>query len=109
MISLLLILLAAIFKAVADTVMWHYDTSVFKRMPFQFWNPRESYKYAKHIPLTTYPVDGWHLANSGMIICFICAAIFHHSVLKWYFEIIIGGVAFNVVFGIFYDHLLRRK
>lgn len=109
MLSFALILIAAIFKAIADTLAHHYDTSVFRRLPFQFWNPNESYKYIKFIPLTKFRPDAWHLANSAMIVSFICAVIFYEQQLKWFWELVIAGVSFNVVFGLFYDIILRRK
>lgn len=109
MISLSFILLAAIFKAIADTLQFHFDTSVFKKLPKQFWNPAESYKYVKFIPLTKFRPDSWHLANSGMIVSFILAVIFYEQQLKWVWELLIGGTAFNIMFGLFYDVILRRK
>lgn len=109
MTTYILIFLAAFYKAVADTISHHFDTSVFKNMPFQFWNPNESYKYAPRIPLTKYPVDAWHLSNSFMIICFICAAVFYDGQLKWFWDILVLGIGFNIVFGLFYDYVLRRK
>lgn len=107
MITLPLILLAAIMKAVADTLMFHYDTSVFKHLTPKFWNPVESYKYVKPLPFTKYKPDGWHLANSGLIICFIAAAVFHDIHLKWYFVLPALGVLFNLTFNLFYNKILR--
>jgi len=98
----ILILLAAIFKAVADTVAHHYDTSIFRWN--DFYNPL---KQGKKIPFTKYPLDGWHLANSLMIVSFICAWAFHKPILKWYYEIPIAGVAFNLTFNLFYNKILR--
>lgn len=109
MTSLLLILLASIFKAIADSLAHHFDTSVFKKLPKQFWNPAESYKYVKFIPLTKFRPDAWHLSNSAMIISFICAVIFYEQQLKWVWELLIGGTAFNLMFSLFYDSILRRK
>lgn len=109
MISLSLILLASIFKAIADTLQHHYDTSVFRKLPFQYWNPNESYKYIKFIPLTKFRPDAWHLANSAMIVSFILAVIFYEQQLKWFWELLIGGTTFNIMFGLFYDVILRRK
>jgi hypothetical protein len=108
-ISVISFAFAAIFKAVADTLQHHYDTSVFKNMSYKFWNPNESYKYVKTIPLTKYRPDAWHLANSGMIVCFVLAVVFYEPHLKWFWEVLIVGGAFNSVFGLFYDYILRRK
>jgi hypothetical protein len=101
------IFFAALFKSVADTLQHHYDTSIFKHKAPKFWNPAISYRYVKFLPLTKYRPDGWHLANSAMIVCFVCAAVLHRPVLAWYYEILIGGAWFIVVFNTFYNKLLR--
>jgi hypothetical protein len=66
----LFILLAAICKAVADTLQHHFESSVFKYKDPRFWNPAVSWQYAYRIRFTKYPVDAWHLSNSLMIIFF---------------------------------------
>lgn len=107
MISIILFLLAAFFKAVADTLQHHYGSSVFKNLNYKFWNPVHSWHYVKFLPLTKYRADGWHLANSGMIICFVLVAVLHQPVLAWYFEIPIAGLWFNIVFNLLYNKILR--
>ena len=107
MITLLLISLAAIFKAVADTLQHHFDTSVFAKLNPKFWNPVISCNYAKFLPFTKYRLDGWHLANSGMIVFFILAVVFASPVKLWWLAIIICGVVFNLVFNLFYNQILR--
>lgn len=109
MISLSLILFASFFKAVADTLIFHYDTSVFKNLTPKYWNPVESWKYVRFIPLTRYRPDAWHLANSGMIFSFIFAVIFYRQYFEWYWELLIAGVGFNLMFWLWYDKLLRKK
>jgi hypothetical protein len=106
-LSLTLLLLAAFFKAVADTLQHHYGSSVFSKLNKNWWNPVYSWQYVKFLPLTKYRADGWHLANSGMIICFIAVGVVHQPVLAWYWELLIGGAYFNLVFNLFYNKLLR--
>lgn len=108
MITITLLILAAIFKAVADTLQHHFDTSIFRNKDVRWWNPAFSWKYVKFIPLTKYRLDAWHLANSLMIVSFICFGVFHESIYKWWIEIIAGGIIFNVVFSLFYNKLLRK-
>jgi hypothetical protein len=108
-IPILFILLAAFFKAVADTLTHHFDTSVFKWWDRRFWDASVSWQYAHYLIGTKYKIDGWHLANSGMIICFCYAIVFHHSVIAWYYEVGIAGTVFNLSFGLFYNLILRRK
>lgn len=106
MITALLILLAAIFKAIADTLAHHFYTSVFLRWKDKpFWNPMHERNDA--VPrVFKYPIDAWHLANSGMIVCFICAVptVLHFA---WYWQILGGGLLFNLVFNLFYNKILR--
>lgn len=101
MIAAALILLAAICKAIADTIAHHKGRSVFRNS--KFWA-----NGGKLLPGTKYKLDGWHLANSGMIICFVVATVLHDPILVWYFEIPIAGVLFNIVFNVFYNKLLLR-
>lgn len=105
--SILFIILAAIFKAIADTLVHHFDTSVFKYKDRRFWDASISWQYAHYLRFTKYKIDGWHLANSGMIVCFCLAFVFHHPFLKWWIELLITGVLFNVVFNLFYNKILR--
>ncbi len=101
------ILLAAFFKAVADTLTHHFDSSVFRWWDQRFWNAAISWQYPHYLKFTKYKVDGWHLANSGMIVCFCVAVCLHHSALAWYFEIPIAGTFFNLSLNLFYNKILR--
>lgn len=101
MIAATLILLAAICKAVADTIAHHKSTSIFKRS--KFWSANGKLVGG----VFKYKIDGWHISNSVMIICFVVAAVLHEPVLAWYWEILIGGAVFNLVFNLFYNKILR--
>lgn len=107
MISLLFILGAAVCKAVSDTISHHFYTSVFRGKNPDFWNPEYSWK-VKPLPFTKYPPDAWHLFNSGMIVCFIAAAVFHVKLLPWWAELLIGGAVFNLTFNLFYNKILIK-
>lgn len=110
MITAILILLAAICKAVADTLYHHYDTSVFASLNPKFWNPVVSCNYVKFLPFTKYRPDAWHIANSAMIVSFITAAVVRDSVFhSWLINLVMLGVVFNLVFGVFYDKILKAK
>jgi hypothetical protein len=105
-ISSLFIIIAAICKAVADTLVHHYDTSVFRFSNRRFWDPAISYKFVKFLPLTKYRADGWHLANSIGIISWCLAVVLHSGWLPWYYELLIDGALFNLIFNLFYNKLL---
>lgn len=101
-ITIILILLAGFFKAVADTLQHHFSTSIFKHKDPRFWDPKISWQHIGFIRFTKYRPDAWHLANSLMIFCLVGAAA-----SSW-IEFIVGGVLFNVAFNIFYNKLLKR-
>jgi hypothetical protein len=107
-LSIALLILAAFFKAVADTLLHHFETSIFKKKDVRWWNPEFSWKYVKFIPLTKYRLDAWHLFNSLMIVCFICFGVFYEHYIPWTLEVIAAGIIYNLVFNLFYNKLLRK-
>lgn len=109
MLPILSLVLAAFFKAVADTLSFHYDRSVFKWKDKRFWDPAISWKYVGFIKFTKFRADAWHLANSGMIICFCLAAVLHSPIHQWYIELPAAGILFNLTFNLFYNKVLIRK
>lgn len=104
-LSEILLIAAAIFKAVADTVDHHFDTSIFRRMEPKFWDRDISSNHAKNI--FNYKIDAWHISQSVMIGCMIAAITLHHPKLSWWMEIIIGGCIWNLTFNLFYNKILR--
>lgn len=108
-LSMLCLCSAAFFKAVADTLTHHFDTSVFKCKDRRWWDPAISWQHVGLLRFTKYRPDAWHLANSGMIICFIACAVLHRPLYLWWIELAIGGTLYNVAFNLFYNKILRRK
>lgn len=115
---IILITLAAIAKAVADTLTHHFETSIFTRYNRQFFDPSISWlnKYVgrdvtkginKKVfqPLT----DGWHMANSIMISCFIGLPFVVSGNMHGMIGYVIAGGLFDLVFNLFYNKLLRIK
>jgi len=110
MITALLIILAAICKAIADTLYHHYDTSVFANLNPKWWNPVVSCNYVKFLPFTKYRPDAWHLANSIMIIAFIASVVLYLPILnRKVFDFTLYGLAFNLVFNLNYNHILLKR
>lgn len=89
-------ILAAICKAIADTIAHHYDTSIFEGI--DFFDPAIQ---GKKIPFTNYPFDGWHVANSLMIVFFVLA------VFGFTLKALVAGVFFILFFNLFYNKVLR--
>lgn len=106
--EIVLIVLAAVFKAVADTVADHYDVSIFKGKHPAFWDKTTAAQYAPFLRFTKFRLDAWHLANFAMIFCFCLCAVIHKPILHWFIELVIAGVIFNVVFNFFYNKALRK-
>lgn len=108
-LTIAFLILAGICKAVSDTITHHFDTSVFRRKDRKFWDPNISWKYAKTLKFTSYKVDAWHLANSGMIISWCFALAFYDNQLNInpFIVVIIAGIIFNLSFNLFYNKILR--
>lgn len=100
-IKAILIIIAAICKAAADTMAHHPRTMVFKGEFWRMW-PR-----GKILAFTNYPIDGWHVSNSLMIISLIAAGTLPGY--KWYIDIPVAGVLWILVFNLFYNKLFQRK
>lgn len=107
--TILLLILAGMFKAVSDTLTHHFDVSVFRKKDRKFWDPSISWKYAKYLPPTKYKIDAWHLANSFQIICWCGVAALSSSEVRypWYAIFIAAGIIFNISFNLFYNRILR--
>lgn len=119
--SVLFLSAAAICKAVADTLTHHFGTSIFKDKNPAWWNPNESWKHVPFLSFwifkTKYRADAWHLANSGMIACFILSSLSNPLLVTgvWWAALIVnlallgvyGGI-FILVFNLYYDKLLKK-
>lgn len=105
-LSFLFIVLAAIFKAVADTVADHFSVSIFKGLNPTFWNKAVSWQYA--VRVFNYPVDAWHLSNSAMIACFILSfSLSKGNPAHWLVDFSAAGILFVLVFNVFYNKVLK--
>lgn len=96
--------IAAVCKALADTLADHFDTSIFKNKRHQFWDKAISSDHAKRV--FNYKIDAWHLANSLMIVAFI-TGIYFKPPYEWYYFIPAAGTLFNMVFNTFYNKIFR--
>ncbi len=106
--SYILLIFAAFFNAVMDTLAHHYSTSVFKNKDQEFWNPNVSWKFAKFLPYTKYRVDAWHLSKSMMIFSMCFAIVFYKVVFyNCWIDFILLGCTWNVVFNYSYDVILK--
>jgi hypothetical protein len=94
--GLLLSALFGFFKAVANSMEHHPD--VWPHTPF--WNVfhPENDKVKR---IFSYPVDGYHIAGSGMWVCLGLSQVAQSS-LEWYWHLPItmgfGVLAFNIFY-----------
>lgn len=117
-IVVLLVILAAICKAIRDTIDFHYDDSLFvKCKNQQWWNPaiswknkyKEDLKTPKFFGSTTflvYTTDAWHCFDFlNMILLFIVITInalffcmVGEGILIGIFLILVYCIEFELVF-----------
>lgn len=99
-IKAILIIICAICKAIVDTITHH---PLRMRLKGSFW---KLWPHDKFIPFTKYPLDGWHLCNSIMILCFIIYGSL--TGFRWYVDIPVSAVLFTVTFNLFYNKILVK-
>ncbi len=105
MIAVVLISLAAACKALADTLAWHFDTSIFRNMNRDFWAIAVTIK--KTPKIFGYPIDAWHLSNSIAIFSWMALPLVYKPHFAWYVDYGIGGLIFIIVFNTFYNKIFR--
>lgn len=126
MLSFILVILAAIAKAVMDTVQFHYAQSVFRYD--DFWNAAESWKYKWKngdkaqgeaflwsSTLFVFLTDGWHAAQAVFLGCMFISMVgfqplFHLGppVLTLFLHYMGLRVVFGLTFELFFSKLLIR-
>ena len=100
MISLTLIVLAAICNAVMDILEnENFSSSIFRNLNPKWWYKRESWKYAKKVFGWKY--DGWHVFKSLMIINIMLAIVLYHPILG-FLDFFLFGLVWNSVFSLSY-------
>lgn len=124
MISLILVILAAICNAVMDVTSFHYEKSIFSKLNPKWWNPYISWKNkyvnwdgGKRTEKTIwlgikYPTaltDAWHLFKSTMITLLVLAIVLYTPFINLYVDFAIIGIGWNVAFNLFYNKIFKLK
>jgi len=112
MITIILICVAAICKALSDTLCFHneYFVKKFPKRNTDFWKINVVSKKVKTI--FRYPLDAWHISNSIGICCFL-ATIFTGDILNASIRVhpavnyCLYGIIFCAVFNLFYYKIFR--
>lgn len=115
---IILLMLAGVSKAIADTLAHHFETSVFKNYSRSFFDPSISWlnKYIDHdfskgINKKVFQPfsDAWHVVNSIEICCLIAAIFIPHGNLYGFIGYVVAGIIYNLVFNLFYNKILLSK
>lgn len=100
------IIIAAIFNAMMDRLEnENFYSSIFRDWTERFWYKRTSWKYATKV--FNYPVDGWHLSKSAMIICLFVAVVNYEPVINPLIDFLIFGSIWNFTFQFFYERIFK--
>ncbi len=120
MVVLILVFLAGIFKAIQDTILFHYSTSILPRG--DFWNQEVSWKLKyKNYPVDqsarffgsktflVFLTDGFHLAQFFFLNLMIAAMVCYEPIVNTWVDFVILGVVMKTVFELFYSKILIKK
>lgn len=106
--ELLLFGIAALLNAIMDTLEeGKFTNSIFKKLDPKFWYKYESWKHAKMI--FGYRLDAWHICKSLMIMCLAGATAHGMTIFpNYWLNFIALGVVWNIIFNVFYNHILKK-
>jgi hypothetical protein len=105
-LTILFICIAAVCKALADTLDQHFFNSIFRSKNRKYWDPNIMAKSAPQI--FGYPLDVWHIANSIGIFCWCALPFVYQPCLpKWWMDYGAIGIIFIIVFNLFYNKVFR--
>lgn len=111
MISLLFLCIASLCNAIMDVSMFRFDKSILKtdnQKWDEWWSDRRKRLYwGKHFLQQLN--DAWHFFKMWMIVFFILAIIFYKPMFAFYVDFWIYGIAWNLIFNLFFDHILIKE
>lgn len=105
MISLILIMVAAIGNSMMDLLDERFESSIFKKLNPKFWSKAVSSQHAKRV--FGYKIDAWHLTKSTVIILLCLAAVLYKPCTTPLIDFIIMGAAWNLPFNLFYNRIFQ--
>ena len=127
--TIVLVMLAAISKAVMDTLQFHFSRSVFKEWNEFYFHPAFSWanKYKDVVTLKpkfwgsttifSFITDGWHLFQAFYLLFIFTAIVIHQpffvtinsSFLSMLLDFSILMVIFGLTFELFYAKIFIKK
>lgn len=124
MIALILIVVAAICKAIMDVVQFRYNVSVFSLLNREQWfNPKVSKnnkwrggnkKNGERFPgsstIFVLVTDAWHFFQAVRHLCFFAAIILYTQLLPYrWLDFLLLYTVHNVVFELFFSKIFILK
>lgn len=132
MLSILFLSLAGICNAIMDSILFHWDKSIFKGSKLEWWaNPEVSYKnkwknhsnsedgekFSGSSTIFVWVTDLWHFAQSFMITFFVLGVLLYDGivVIKGYplvsllIDFVILKGVFSLTFELFWSKILKKK
>ena len=114
-ITPIFIILAALAKAIMDTLQFHFEDSVFSEMG-KWWNPELSWKlkwaacclgekesFPFSSTLFVSVTDAWHMFQSIEITLIFLALVFYRNFFKkWWQDFILFRIIFTGSFQLFF-------
>ena len=107
MISAIFIAFSGLLSAFRDTLTDHFGISIFSN-----WDKIrfDHTKGSLGRKIGGYYFDGWHIAKSLELLCFISAATFYAPITPYKLvDILILGSIYILVFDLFYGLLFKRR
>lgn len=124
MLSLILLFIAGISKAVMDTLNFHYDLSIFENFKKQnWWNPAISWmnkykdgdiskgeKFPGSTTVFVWLTDAWHFFQHIMIFSLILSIVLYLPFTPFLLlDFVILYITFTGTFELFYSKIFLRK
>lgn len=132
MLSILFLSLAGMCNAIMDTLVFHWDTSIFKGSKYEWWaNPEISYrnkwknnsnsedgeKFLGSSTIFVWVTDLWHFTQSFMISFFVLSALSYDGIteltdINWVnilIDFILLKLSFSLTFELFWSKLLKKR
>lgn len=108
MLTLLLTIAGAFFNACMDRMEeGRFLQSVFAKWDKRFWYKDESWKHA--VKIFNYPIDGWHLSKSAMLLCMLSAPFVYRPLFNLPWDLFTNYILWIVAFNLFYNKILKLK
>ena len=126
MISLLLVILAAVLNAAMDTLNAHYHRSVFYNGKWpkfnKFTNPASSSQnkwkdgnkdngelFFGSSTFLVWTTDAWHLFKTLMLLCFSIAIVTYTPIIHPLIDTITYWIVFGIVFELFWSRIFIKS